>query len=178
MIIAATDWLAISINLLLVLFVLVCLLMVLLIFMQRPKQEGLGAAFGAGVTDQVFGAQTTNVLQKGTVYLATAFFILSLTLAVLIGYKNNQISLIDKKTAPAPVAAKTPEPPAQPLNNPIPSEAAPAPAPTESPASPAAPASEETPAPSPTPAESPAPAPTEATTPTPTPSPTPAPAGQ
>ena len=48
---AAIDWLSISINLLLVVFVIVCLLMTLLILMQRPKQEGLGAAFGAGVTD-------------------------------------------------------------------------------------------------------------------------------
>ena len=43
---------------------IICLLMVLIILMQRPKQEGLGAAFGGGVTDQMFGAQTSNVLQK------------------------------------------------------------------------------------------------------------------
>ena len=61
---AAIDWLSISINLLLVIFFIVCLLMTLLILMQRPKQEGLGAAFGGGVTDQVFGASTTNVLPR------------------------------------------------------------------------------------------------------------------
>ncbi len=37
------------INFCLALFVLVSLLMVLVILMQRPKSEGLGAAFGAGV---------------------------------------------------------------------------------------------------------------------------------
>ncbi|MEO0018436.1 MAG: preprotein translocase subunit SecG, partial [Verrucomicrobiota bacterium] len=78
MILATIQWLPIIINLLLVVFVLVCLLMTLLILMQRPKQEGLGAAFGASVTDQVFGARTTNVLQRGTVYLGSLFFILSL----------------------------------------------------------------------------------------------------
>ncbi|HEX7260643.1 MAG TPA: preprotein translocase subunit SecG, partial [Luteolibacter sp.] len=79
---AVINWLSISINLLLVIFVIVCFLMTLIILMQRPKQEGLGAAFGGGVTDQVFGARTTNVLQKGTVYLGSLFFLLSLTLAV------------------------------------------------------------------------------------------------
>lgn len=91
---ATIDWLSISINLLLVAFVVICILMTLLILMQRPKQEGLGAAFGGGVTDQVFGARTTNVLQRGTVYLGSLFFIISLTLAVLIGQKNRKTSLV------------------------------------------------------------------------------------
>ncbi len=95
MIFIASTLLTISINLLLVVFVIVCLLMALLILMQRPKQEGLGAAFGGGVTDQVFGARTTNVLQKGTVYLGSMFFILSLTLAILIGKQTQQKTLLD-----------------------------------------------------------------------------------
>jgi len=89
MTLAAIDWLTISINLLLIAFVIVALLMSLLILMQRPKQEGLGAAFGSGMTDQMFGARTTNVLQKGTVYLASLFFILTLTLAILHAKKND-----------------------------------------------------------------------------------------
>ncbi|MGJ8676844.1 MAG: preprotein translocase subunit SecG [Akkermansiaceae bacterium] len=85
----AADWLSISINLLLVIHVIVCLLLALLVLMQRPKQEGLGAAFGAGLTDQAFGARTTDVLQKGTVYLGTLFFIVTLVLAILIGKRQN-----------------------------------------------------------------------------------------
>ncbi len=105
---AAIDWLSISINLLLVVFVIVCLLMTLLILMQRPKQEGLGAAFGGGVTDQVFGASTTNVLQRGTVYLGSLFFLLSLTLAVLIGHQNKKTSILAPKTPPAKVEETKP----------------------------------------------------------------------
>ena len=105
---AVINWLNISINLLLVIFVIVCLLMTLIILMQRPKQEGLGAAFGGGVTDQVFGARTTNVLQRGTVYLGSLFFILSLALAVLIGQKNKTFSTVTKADTAAKVeAAKT-----------------------------------------------------------------------
>ena len=100
MILANADWLSISITLLLIVFVIVCLLMSLLILMQRPKQEGLGAAFGSGMTDQMFGARTTNVLQRGTVYLASAFFVLTITLAILFARKNErQYSM--KKEEPA-----------------------------------------------------------------------------
>lgn len=85
----AADWLSISINLLLVIHVIVCLLLALIVLMQRPKQEGMGAAFGAGLTDQAFGARTTDVLQKGTVYLSTMFFVITLVLAILIGKRQS-----------------------------------------------------------------------------------------
>src|SRR4030095_10919864 len=73
----------IAINILLVIHILVSLLIVLLVLMQRPKNEGLGAAFGGGMTENLFGAQTTNVLQTMTRYLGAAFFILTLTLSYL-----------------------------------------------------------------------------------------------
>ena len=104
MMFASINWLEISISLLLVVFVVVCLLMTLIILMQRPKQEGLGAAFGANVTDQVFGARTTNVLQRGTVYLGSLFFVLAMTLSVLVGMRSKPVSMLSKQT---PVADKT-----------------------------------------------------------------------
>ena len=59
------------------LLVIVCLLMILAILMQRPKNEGLGAAFGGGLTDNLFGAQTTTVLTKFTVWMCGIFFALT-----------------------------------------------------------------------------------------------------
>ena len=76
------------INFCLVLFVLVAALMVLVILMQRPKSEGLGAAFGAGVTENIFGAQTTNVLVKFTTWLAGIFFALTFALSVLYAHHS------------------------------------------------------------------------------------------
>jgi len=73
MILANVDWLSISITLLLIVFVITCLLMSLMILMQRPKQEGLGAAFGSGMTDQMFGARTTNVQHTGRTGGKTGF---------------------------------------------------------------------------------------------------------
>jgi len=142
MTLAVIDWLSISINLLLVVFFIVCLLMTLLILMQRPKQEGLGAAFGGGVTDQVFGARTTNVLQRGTVYLASLFFILALTLAVLIGHKNKKTSILDDKTPAAKIEEQQVETPQEEVKPKSLSEELPAELPTPTETSEAAPANQ------------------------------------
>ncbi|MGJ8673266.1 preprotein translocase subunit SecG, partial [Rubritalea sp.] len=87
--ILAVSGMTIAINLLLVILVALSLLLCLVVLMQRPKQEGLGAAFGGGMTDQAFGAQTTDVLQKGTAYLGTAFFAVTLALSVLVSAQNS-----------------------------------------------------------------------------------------
>lgn len=78
----------ILINFLLVAYMLVALLMLLVILMQRPKSEGLGAAFGGGVTENIFGAQTTNVLVKFTAWLAGIFFALTFALSILYAHQS------------------------------------------------------------------------------------------
>ncbi len=104
------------INLCLVLFVLVAALMVLVILMQRPKSEGLGAAFGAGVTENIFGAQTTNVLVKFTTWLAGTFFVLTFALSVLYAHHSIAGSAFRRElmktqsapqTSPAPAGAQS-----------------------------------------------------------------------
>ena len=103
----------ILINILLVLEVIVALLMMLVILMQRPKSEGLGAAFGGGVTENIFGAQTTNVLTTATTWLATIFFVIILALSILYAHRTTSGSAVRRawenraatstpaKTAPA-----------------------------------------------------------------------------
>ena len=59
-------------------------------------------------TDQVFGARTTNVLQRGTVYLGSLFFVLSLVLAVLIGQKNKTVSTVTAADTAAKVEEAKP----------------------------------------------------------------------
>ncbi|MFP6873912.1 MAG: preprotein translocase subunit SecG [Verrucomicrobiales bacterium] len=76
------------IGFLTVVLALVCLLMVFIVLMQKPKQEGLGAAFGGGVTDQMWGADASNILQKITVWLAVMFFVITMLLAVLVGIQQ------------------------------------------------------------------------------------------
>jgi len=108
MTILGINYLNVSITALLVIYVFICLFMILLVLMQRPKQEGLGAAFGASTTDQLFGARTTNVLQKATVYMATLFFVLTLALAILMQKRNkvNSVSAIVKTPDPIVESSK------------------------------------------------------------------------
>jgi preprotein translocase subunit SecG len=105
---------SILLNLLLVIYVLVSLLMILVILMQRPKSEGLGAAFGGGVTENIFGAQTTNVLTKITGWLAGIFFFLTFALSVLYARQTRVSSgLRQELMKNAPAAAAAPAAPAQ-----------------------------------------------------------------
>jgi preprotein translocase subunit SecG len=78
----------IIIGVLLGIDVLVALVMILVILMQRPKSEGLGAAFGGGVTENIFGAQTTNVLTKFTGWLAGIFFVVTFLLSILYAQRS------------------------------------------------------------------------------------------
>ena len=87
--------------------VIICLLMILTILMQRPKSEGLGAAFGGGLTDNLFGAQTTTVLTKFTVWLGALFFLLTLLISVLQVKYFSGPTAIQKQLlkVPAPVSS-------------------------------------------------------------------------
>jgi preprotein translocase subunit SecG len=103
----------ILINILLGVYVFIALLMILVILMQRPKSEGLGAAFGGGVTENIFGAQTTNVLTKITGWLAAFFFLLTFALSILYAHKNNTPSRLSSalmKDLPPAVANGSPTP--------------------------------------------------------------------
>jgi preprotein translocase subunit SecG len=106
---------SILISLLLAVWVLVALLMVLVILMQRPKSEGLGAAFGGAVTENIFGAQTTNVLVKFTAWLAGIFFVVTFILSILYARKSAGESALRRElmktqaavqASPAPAASQ------------------------------------------------------------------------
>jgi preprotein translocase subunit SecG len=105
---------SILITVLIGLWMIVASLMMLVILMQRPKSEGLGAAFGGAVTENLFGAQTTNVLVKFTAWLAGIFFAITFLLSVLYAHRSmggSSLSRELKKTAPAvqaPVASPSP----------------------------------------------------------------------
>jgi preprotein translocase subunit SecG len=103
----------ILINCLLAVYVLIALLMVLVILMQRPKSEGLGAAFGGGVTENIFGAQTTNVLVKFTSWLTGLFFALTFVLSILYSHKTSRDTglrreLLKQQGAAQPAASVAP----------------------------------------------------------------------
>ena len=92
------------------LLVITCLLLIITILMQRPKSEGLGAAFGGGLTDNLFGAQTTTVLTKFTVWLGGIFFLLTLLISVLHVKSYSGPTSIQKQLMKAPVPATSATP--------------------------------------------------------------------
>lgn len=118
-----------SIYIVFALLLIVSALLLLVVLMQRPKQEGLGAAFGAQMTDQAFGAQTTDVLKKGTVFFGTLFMSLCFVLAVLMNAQYKEAHTSGLSAGPAAAEQAAPE-----------QEEAPAPAPAEQPVQEEAPA--------------------------------------
>lgn len=133
---------------------LVCILVVLVILMQRPSANaGMGSALGGGAAETVFGGESANVLSKMTTTLTVILFILSFGLYLgFVAREKTAPKALDAKatapvaapaapaapaaTAPAAPAAATPTAPASAAAKP---QSTPAPAAT-TPAKPAAPA--------------------------------------
>ena len=72
-----------SINFLLILFVLVVVAMIAFILVQKGAGATAGSAFGSGASSTVFGAKGSgNFLTKTTMILAFLFFAISMLMAV------------------------------------------------------------------------------------------------
>ena len=71
-------------TLLTFLLIIVCVFLVFVILLQRSSSDGgLGTAFGGGIAESTFGADTGNILTKATIYAAVLFFVLSLGLYLI-----------------------------------------------------------------------------------------------
>ena len=135
---------SVFIGFLYVVEVLVCLLLALVVMLQKPKEGGLGGAIGGGMLEASLGADAGNVLIKTTAILGAVFLLNTLVLARLTSTVNAR-SIMNREPEPAaeqapvlpmaapelPVSAPTAAPEAP---------AAPASAPTAAPEAPAAPA--------------------------------------
>lgn len=142
---------SILIGLLYVIEVVVCLLLGLVVMLQKPKEGGLGGVLGGGMAEAAFGADAGNVLIKVTAVLGAIFLANTLVLARLTSTVHQKSLMAGEglNNAPAQQAPALPEPtlpveaPALPASA-APAPAAPAPAapaiPAPAPAAPAAPA--------------------------------------
>jgi preprotein translocase subunit SecG len=93
--------------------VILCFVSIVLIFlvlMQKAKSDGGVAAMGGGVAESTFGAETGNVLSKGTINAAIAFFILSFGLYLGNVYLSKHRGTAEDKlpTVVAPVSPAKP----------------------------------------------------------------------
>ena len=105
-------------TILLIIHVAIAVALIGLVLLQQGKGADMGAAFGSGASQTVFGAQGSGTfLTRTTAILATVFFLTSLTLAYFSGKADTSTSVVDQvgTSAPAPVeeppvdAAPSPE---------------------------------------------------------------------
>src|SRR5271169_5532681 len=105
---------SILIGLLTAVHVLVALFVILLVLMQKSSEQGVGAAFGGGMTETVFGAGTTTALVRMTIWCACLLLATTLILAVLHSHRTKtggslmRRSLATMPAAPAGPAAEQP----------------------------------------------------------------------
>ena len=127
-------------TLLEIVHVFVCLFLMLVVLLQQGKGGGMGAAFGGGATQQVFGGRGAgNLLTRATAICAAIFMMTSVSLAYVSssgdrdlkariveeqrkGKGNEGTRVKTSKPKPAPPPADT----APPADAPPPSDTAPA----------------------------------------------------
>ena len=85
-------------NGILILHVFVAASLIGLVLLQRGKGAEAGAAFGAGASGTVFGAQgSANFLSHTTAVLAAVFFMTSLTLAYFSAQTTEPLSILEQE---------------------------------------------------------------------------------
>ncbi len=106
MLILGVTFIGIITKLLIAVNVLVCIMLIFVVLLQRPKNEGLGAAFGGDTASNIFGAQTTNVLANLTRWLAALFMIITLALSILYSKNEDSVTAVSKYLAAEQVKQK------------------------------------------------------------------------
>jgi len=97
---------SVLIGILYVVEVLVCLLLALVVMLQKPKEGGLGGAISGGMLEASLGADAGNVLIKTTAILGTVFLLNTLVLARLTSTPTSGSVMATE--APAPAAEQLP----------------------------------------------------------------------
>ncbi len=88
-------------EILLGLFLLVAILLITIILLQQGKGADMGASFGAGASNTVFGASGSgNFMTRSTAILAILFFVIALALGYLSSHRDKSATAADDLLAP------------------------------------------------------------------------------
>lgn len=133
--------------------VLCALVLIMLVLLQRSRDEGMGLAFGNAMGESLFGAQATTILTKGTIAVAIVFMLNTVVIdrMSIHGRSSSPTDILDRMSTPAvlPAAVEAaPEPVTETVTPSVPAQeipavpmapvtATPAPAPAPAPVSPA-----------------------------------------
>ena len=83
-------------QIILVVHLLVALAIIGLIMLQQGKGADMGASFGAGASQTLFGSSgSANVLTRSTAWLVALFFASSFSLALLANQKSAVVNELD-----------------------------------------------------------------------------------
>ena len=94
--------------LVIVLHIIVCIALIMIVLLQTGKGADMGAAFGGGSSQTLFGSTgASTFLSKATTVAAVVFMLTSLMLAYMSG--NQKASTI-MENSPAPVEQSAPAP--------------------------------------------------------------------
>ena len=94
-----------------------------LVLLQQGKGADMGAAFGSGGSQTLFGSRgTANFLTRATAVLAAVFFVCNLTLAYLAADRTQPSSVTSTPAdvPQVPTAPQVPSPPNEPAKPSVP----------------------------------------------------------
>ena len=92
--------------LIIVIHIIVCIALIMIVLLQTGKGADMGAAFGGGSSQTLFGSTgASSFLSKATTVAAVVFMLTSLILAYMSGDKSSKSIVMD---APAPVEQTLP----------------------------------------------------------------------
>ena len=109
--------------LLIIVHTIVCIALILIVLLQTGKGADMGAAFGGGSSQTLFGSTgASTFLSKATTMAAIIFMITSLGLAYMSGSRPTSSIMMNSKPAAERPADQPQSPPADPAPTPGPSE--------------------------------------------------------
>jgi preprotein translocase subunit SecG len=92
-------------NIILVFHLVIAVAIIILVLLQQGKGSDMGAAFGGGSSQTLFGARgSANFLSRTTSVLVTVFFLSSLTLAYFYTHQGESVSVTEPGAPRAGVA--------------------------------------------------------------------------
>ena len=102
--------------LLIIIHIIVCIALIMIVLLQTGKGADMGAAFGGGSSQTLFGSTgASTFLSKATTAAAVIFMLTSLVLAYMSGHRPGTQSVVTDSPAPvqtqaAPVTTTPPAP--------------------------------------------------------------------
>ena len=105
-----------------VIHIIVCIALIMIVLLQTGKGADMGAAFGGGSSQTLFGSTgASTFLSKATTAAAILFMLTSLILAYMSGDKSGKSIVMD---SPAPIEQTLPASDAPPVAPALPTDAA------------------------------------------------------